>query len=99
MWARVKGATENALLRLPFKAAFMFRPAFIQPLKGVRSKTRVYRAFYAVLGPFYPVVRRVVPRFVTTTVNMGRALIEAAASGYSRRILETDDINRLAGAA
>jgi uncharacterized protein YbjT (DUF2867 family) len=53
MWARVKGKTENALLRLRFKAAFMFRPAYIQPLRGIRSKTRWYQAFYDVLGPFF----------------------------------------------
>ena len=54
MWARVKGQTENALLRLPFKAVYMFRPGFIQPLHGIRSKTRLYRAFYAVPGPLLP---------------------------------------------
>jgi uncharacterized protein YbjT (DUF2867 family) len=54
MWARVKGRTENALLALPFKAAFMFRPGFIQPVKGVRSKTRWYQAVYRLLAPFSP---------------------------------------------
>jgi uncharacterized protein YbjT (DUF2867 family) len=58
MWARVKGKTENALLRLPFKAAFMFRPGYMQPLRGIRSKTRWYQALYDVIGPFYPIVRR-----------------------------------------
>lgn len=96
MWARVKGATENALLALPFKAAFMFRPGFIQPLKGVRSKTRLYRAFYTVLGPLLPVLRWLLPRTVTTTVNLGRAMIEVTIAGYSRRILDPDDINRIA---
>jgi uncharacterized protein YbjT (DUF2867 family) len=96
MWARVKGETENALLALPFKSAFMFRPGFIQPLKGVRSKTPLYRAFYSVLGPVYPVLRWLAPGSVTTTVNLGRALIEVAAAGYSRRILYSDDINRIA---
>ncbi len=56
MWARVKGQTENALLRLPFKAAYMFRPAVIVPLHGIKSRTRLYRAFYAVLGPLLPPV-------------------------------------------
>src|ERR1700693_1499097 len=67
MWARVKGKTENALLRLPFKAAFMFRPGYIQPLRGIRSKTRWYQVLYDVLGPFYPFLRRMFPRYVTTT--------------------------------
>ena len=93
MWARVKGRTENALLRLPFKAAFMFRPGYIQPLKGVRSKIRWYQAFYTVLGPAYPILRRLAPKYVTTTVNLGRAMIQVAASGYPRQILGTKDIN------
>jgi len=99
MWARVKGRTENALLGLGFKAAFMFRPGFIQPLKGTRSKTPAYRVLYAVLGPLYPLLRRLAPRYVTTTVNVGRALIQVAAGGYPRPIVETDDINRLAAVA
>ena len=96
MWARVKGATENALLRLPFKAAFMFRPGFIQPLDGIRSKTRLYQAFYTVLGPLYPIVRRIAPKYVTTTTAVGRAMIRVAAHGYSKPILETTDINAAA---
>ena len=96
MWARVKGATENALLALPFKAAFMFRPGFIQPLKGVRSRTRVYQAFYSVAAPLYPVLRRLAPGSLTTTVDLGRALIEVSIAGYPRRILDSADINRVA---
>ena len=99
MWARVKGRTENALMRLPFKAAYMLRPAYIQPLRGVRSKTRLYQALYAVLGPLYPVMRRLAPQYVTTTVNVGRALIQLAAEGYPQQILLTEDINRLASAS
>jgi len=94
MWARVKGATENALLALPFKAAYMFRPGFIQPRKGVRSRTPLYQAFYSVAAPLYPLLRRLAPDSVTTTVDVGRALIEVSIAGYPRRILETVDINR-----
>jgi uncharacterized protein YbjT (DUF2867 family) len=94
-WARTKGKTENALLRLPFKAAFMFRPGYIQPLKGIRSKTRWYQAIYDVIGPFYPLFRRLLPRYVTTTVNIGRAMIQVAATGYSKQILSSADINQL----
>ena len=97
-WARIKGKTENALLRLPFKAAFMFRPGYIQPLRGIRSKTRLYQTAYAVAGPLYPVFRRLLPQYVTTTVNIGRAMIHVAAEGYPAPILKSDDINRLAGA-
>ena len=96
MWARVKGKTENALLRLPFKAAFMFRPGYIQPLRGIRSKTRWYQALYDVLGPFYPLLRRLFPKYVTTTVNIGRAMIRVAATGGSKQILSSADINQLA---
>ena len=96
MWARVKGKTENALLAMPFKAAFMLRPAYIQPLRGVQSKTPLYRAVYAVLGPLYPVLRRLAPGYVTTTVDVGRALIHLAAEGYPQPIVHTEDINRLA---
>ncbi len=97
-WARTKGKTENALLRLPFKAAYMFRPGYIQPLKGIRSKTRWYQALYSALGAFYPLFRLLVPRYVTTTVNVGRAMIQVAASGYSKHILLTEDINQLSAA-
>lgn len=96
MWARVKGQTEAALLTLPFRGAYMFRPGYIQPLAGVRSKTPLYRAVYAALGPLYPVLRLVAPRHVTTSVNVGRAMLEVAIHGYGRRVLENEDINRVA---
>ena|SRR5260370_1034477 len=95
MWARVKGRTENALLALPFKAAYMFRPAVIQPLHGVRSKTAVYRVFYAVLGPLMPLLRRAWPQYVTTTEQVGRAMLKVAREGAPKRVLETSDINAL----
>jgi uncharacterized protein YbjT (DUF2867 family) len=97
-WARIKGKTENALLRLPFKASYLFRPGYIQPLRGIRSKTRWYQAMYDVIGGLYPLLRRLFPRYVTTTVNIGRAMIEVAATGYPKQILFSPDINRLAGA-
>lgn len=99
MWARVKGKTENDLLAMPFKAAYMFRPGYIQPLRGVRPKTRFYEIFYDVLAPLYPLFRRVFPKYVTTTVNIGRAMIEVAAEGYPRRIVGSSDINFLADIA
>jgi uncharacterized protein YbjT (DUF2867 family) len=97
MWARVKGKTENALLRMPFKGAYMLRPGFIQPLRGVRSRTAWYQAFYTLVGPLFPVFRRLRPGSVTTTVNIGRAMIQLAAVGDARHILDPADINRLAG--
>lgn len=95
MWARVKGRTENALLALPFKAAYMFRPGYIQPVKGVRSKTGWYQAFYTVAAPLSPIIQRLLPQVSTTTANLGRALIQAAAVGYPKRILAPRDINAL----
>jgi hypothetical protein len=95
-WARVKGKTENALLRMPFKAAYMLRPGYIQPLRGLGSKTRWYQVVYDAVGPLYPVLRRLFGTHVTTTVNIGRAMIQLADIGYERPILYSADINRLA---
>jgi uncharacterized protein YbjT (DUF2867 family) len=94
MWARVKGETENALLRLPFAAAYMFRPGVIQPLHGIRSKTRLYRILYTLLAPVLPLLRRMAPDSVTTTEKVSRAMIAVAKHGGPKRILETRDINR-----
>ena len=95
MWARVKGRTENTLLRLPFKAAFMFRPGAIMPMHGVRSKTLLYRIAYVALTPLYPLVKRLAPNAVTTSQQVGRAMLEVARHGYPRPVLETPDINAL----
>jgi len=95
MWARVKGKTENALLRLPFKAAYMFRPGVIQPLHGIKSKTKSYRVFYAVTRPLLPILKALFPRYVTTTEQVGRAMIKAARQGAPKPVLESQDINSL----
>ncbi len=95
MWARVKGATENALLKLPFKAAYMFRPGAIRPMHGIKSKTPLYNAFYVALAPLLWLLGRLAPGLVTTTEQMGRAMIRAAAEGAPKPLLETRDINRL----
>ena len=92
MWARVKGKTENALLRLPFKAAYMFRPGVIQPVHGARSKTAAYRIAYALLKPALPLLRRLFPRYILTTEEIGRAMIHVAREGAPKKILETRDI-------
>ena len=97
MWARVKGRTENALLALPFRAAYMFRPGLVQPEKGIRSKTALYRLGYALMGPVVPLLRRLFPNQVTTTVEIGRAMLAVARRGYERPILESRDIRMAAG--
>jgi uncharacterized protein YbjT (DUF2867 family) len=96
MWARVKGRTENALLRSGFKAAYMFRPGYIQPMKGIKSRTPAYRVIYAILGPLFPIWKTLFPNFVTTTEKVGLAMIHVAQRGYERPFLENRDINHLA---
>jgi uncharacterized protein YbjT (DUF2867 family) len=95
MWARVKGKTENDLLKLPFRAAYMFRPAGIQPLHGIRSKTAWYQAVYVIAAPLLTLLNRIAPKYVTTTEQVGRAMIKVARDGYPRPVLESEDINRL----
>jgi uncharacterized protein YbjT (DUF2867 family) len=97
MWARVKGKTENALLAMPFKAAYMFRPAMIQPLHGIKSKTGLYRAIYAVMGPTYPMWKALLPKYVTTTERVGRAMLHVAKHGADKRVLENADLDALGG--
>jgi uncharacterized protein YbjT (DUF2867 family) len=95
MWARVKGKTENDLLQMPFRAAYMFRPGYIQPLHGIRTKTKWYGALYAAMGPLYPIWKRLLPNYVTTTECVGRAMIKVARQGAQKRFLENQDINSL----
>jgi uncharacterized protein YbjT (DUF2867 family) len=95
MWARVKGKTENALLALPFKAAYMFRPAVIQPLHGIRSRTTSYRVLYALTRPLLPLLRAVFPKHVTTTERLAHAMIKVARQGAPKRTLESEDINAI----
>jgi uncharacterized protein YbjT (DUF2867 family) len=98
MWARVKGRTENALLALPFKSAFMLRPAAIQPLHGITSKTRSYRILYSATALLLPALRALFPNYVTTTEQLGRVMIGLAKNGGDKNILEARDINRLGAA-
>jgi uncharacterized protein YbjT (DUF2867 family) len=95
MWARVKGKTENDLLKLPFKAAYMFRPAGIQPLHGVRSKMAWAQAIYVGAAPLLSLLSRVAPKYMTTTEQVGRAMIKVARQGYPSAVLESEDINRV----
>src|SRR5438270_9099519 len=96
MWARVKGRTENALLALPFKAKFMFRPGVIQPMHGITSRTKWYRAFYLVATPFFPLLKAAFPRTISTTERVGRAMLVAAKRGAPKTMLDNADINALA---
>ena len=95
MWARVKGATENALLAMPFKAAYMFRPGYIQPTHGIRASSPGIRMMYAAPSPLYPVWKTVFPKYVTTTEEVGRAMLRVAREGAPKRLLENVDIAAL----
>ncbi len=95
MWARVKGKTENALLRLPFKAAYMFRPGVIQPLHGIQSRTSSYRILYVLTKPVLPLLRKLFPQSITTTEILSKAMIRVAQKGFSKPILESRDINQV----
>jgi len=95
MWARIKGKTENALLALPFKAAYMFRPSYIHPLKGVKTKVKLYALFYCLLSPLYPLLKHLTPNHVTTSVTLAKAMINAVLYGSEKKILEVRDINAI----
>jgi uncharacterized protein YbjT (DUF2867 family) len=92
MWARIKGKTENALLRMPFKAVYVFRPAYIQPLHGIQSRTKLYRALFVIAAPLYAVWKALLPNYVTTTEQLGRAMIKVAKQGAAKHVLESSDI-------
>jgi uncharacterized protein YbjT (DUF2867 family) len=93
-WARIKAQTEDDLLAMPFRLACMLRPGVIVPLHGIRSRTPFYQVFYTVLRPILPVLRRF-PKHVTTTEQLGRAMLSVARSGTGHRILESEDINQV----
>ena len=95
MWARVKGRAENAILAMPFQASYVVRPAFIQPLHGIRSKTSIYNAMYAVFSPLVPLLKAIAPGYFTTTEQLGRAMITLAKSGGPKRVLENRDFASL----
>ncbi|WP_393072513.1 NAD(P)H-binding protein [Streptomyces sp. LN704] len=95
MWARVKGRTENALLAMPFHA-YLFRPGYIQPRNGAVSRTSGYRLMYRLTSWLYPVLRRLAPKYVTTTEHLGRAMIAVVAlKGDGPSVLHSPEINRL----
>lgn len=92
MWARVKGKTENDLMKLGFKAAYMFRPGVIRPLHAVRSKTALHRSAYLLAKPVFWLIQAVSPRSLVTSVEVGLAMLSVARRGYPRPILEVGDI-------
>ncbi len=95
MWARVKGRTENAIMDMDFSQVYVMRPGYIHPMRGVRSRTKLYALLYDLFGLFYPLIKRLAPNKVTTSVNLGLANIELL-NGYNKRVLHAEEINDLA---
>lgn len=91
-WARIKGKTENDLLKLPFKDSFMFRPGYIQPIKGLKHSYKIYNY----LSPIYPMLQRFFPKYVGTLEELGRSMINVTLSGYEKKVLEIVDIRKTA---
>jgi len=91
MWARVKGITENYILSIGFKKAFMFRPALILPAKGLQNTLTLYKIFY----PLLPVIKFLFPKYVCTLKEIGMAMINSVITGYEKEILEVEDIVKL----
>lgn len=97
MWARVKGRTENDLLKLGFKQAFMFRPGAIIPLRGIKSKTRLYQFFYDYFLWLLKIMKILAPNSIVNTTQIGLAMINATERGYGKKILDPKDIIVLSG--
>lgn len=88
MWARVKGKTENDLMKLPFRDSYMFRPGFIRPTKGLKNAYKAYNFF----TPFYPIFRKLFPKYVVTLEEIGLAMINVTLFGSDKKVLECKDI-------
>ena len=92
MWARIKGKTENDLMKLPFKDSYMFRPGYIQPIKGLKNAYKIYK----ITGPIYPVLKALFPKYVVSLKEVGTSMIEVVLNGSDLKVLECNDIRALA---
>ena len=90
MWGRVKGKTENDLLKLPFKDVYLFRPGYIHPIKGLQNTYKAYKA----LSPLYPIFEKLFPNYVGTLKELGNSMIYVTQNGYEKKVLECEDIRR-----
>jgi hypothetical protein len=88
MWARIKGKTENDLMKLPFKHVYAFRPGFMKPTKGLKNTLSMYKYF----GWLYPVIKALLPNYVSTLQELGLSMINSALKGYDKPVLEVKDI-------
>jgi len=89
--ARVKGKTENALIKLPFKRVYIFRPGFLKQTEGLKHANKLY----AYLNWIYPILRKISTGYASTLEELGRAMINSAAKGYENQVIEVEDINKL----
>ncbi|MCB8995401.1 MAG: epimerase [Bacteroidales bacterium] len=96
MWARVKGKTENDLLKMGFRQAFMFRPGMIIPLRGIKSRTKSYQFMYDYFMWLVKFIKAVSPKSVVNTSQIGLAMIHSMLRGYSKNVLSPADILELA---
>ncbi len=92
MWARVKGKTENDLMKLAFKRVFLFRPGYMQPTKGLKNTLSYYRF----ISWLYPFLRYCFPKYVSTLQELGLSMINAVMHGSTKNVLEVKDIVALA---
>jgi len=92
MWARVKGKTENTLMKLPFKQVFNFRPGFMKPTPGLKNTLSLYKY----MGWLFPILRMLTPNMVSTLAQVGQAMINVTLNGYPKQILEVKDIKAAA---
>ncbi len=97
MWARVKGKTENDLLKMGFEKAYMFRPGIIRPLRGIESRTPSYRTMYKIIKPLWPLLQRLMGSKLTDTTRIGKAMINVVIDGSDKVHFENPEINALAG--
>lgn len=95
MWARVKGKTENDIIKLGFKDAYAFRPAYIKPEANTPSSTPIYRVLLATFGVLHPVIKFLFPKYTTTTAQIGKAMIAVAGNGFDKKQVESADIIQL----
>ena len=95
MWARVKGKTENDIIKMGFKDAYAFRPAYIKPESNTPSSTPIYQVLLSIFGVLHPVIKFLFPKYTTTTAQIAKAMIEVVQHGFERKQVESIDIVKL----
>ncbi len=96
MWARVKGKTENDLLSMGFRQAYMFRPGIIRPLRGIQSRTNWYSVMYKIVKPLWPALIAIFGNNITDSTKIGKAMINVSIKGSDKKHFENPGINALA---